>query len=154
MNKSDFTTAVADHTAVDPKIVAQVLGGMEDVIATTVKKGEKITVTGLLSFERVDHKARKGRNPSNGESIRIKASKGIRVSPGLRLRKVVNGESPAPKLGKPAAPKPEASARRTVKATGASKTIRRPAAKKTPAASTAATTRPSASGRVPKKAAR
>lgn len=141
MNKTDFTTAVANHISVDSKVVAKVLGGMEDVIGTTVKKGEKVTVTGLLSFERVDRKARKGRNPSTGDSIRIKASKGIRVSPGLRLRKVVNGEVPATTLGKAAAPKPADTARRTTQApTPAAAKARRPAAKKTTSSATKTTT--------------
>lgn len=99
MNKSELVAAVAAHTDVDPKIVATVLNGTEDVVSATVKKGEKVTFTGFLSFERVDRKARKGRNPSTGESIRVKASKAPRVTAGRSFKKVVNGEAPAPRLG-------------------------------------------------------
>lgn len=98
MNKSELVAAVAAYTDMEPKIVATVLNGTEDVVSTTVKKGEKVTVTGFLSFERVDRKARKGRNPSTGESIRVKASKAPRVSAGRSFKRVVNGEVPAPKL--------------------------------------------------------
>lgn len=102
MNKAELVAAVAAQTMMTDKTISTVLGGLEDVVAANVKKGEKVTLTGFVSFDRVDRKARKGHNPSTGEPIRIKASKGVKITPGAALRKVVNGETPAPKLGKPA----------------------------------------------------
>jgi DNA-binding protein HU-beta len=102
VNKAELTAAIAGHTAVEPKTVATVLAGLEDVVAANVKKGEKVIITGFVGFERTDRRARKGRNPATGAPIRIKASKGVRVSPGASLRKVVNGDAPVAKLGKAA----------------------------------------------------
>ncbi|MGH9089458.1 MAG: HU family DNA-binding protein [Acidimicrobiales bacterium] len=98
MNKTELVAAIATHTKVDRKQVAVVLDGLEDVVATNVKKGEKVALTGFVSFERVDRKARTARNPQTGEAIKVKASKAPRVSAGATFKKVVNGQVPAPKL--------------------------------------------------------
>ena len=98
MNKSELVSAIATHTKVDRKQVAAVLGGLEDVVSVQVKKGEKVALTGFVSFERVDRKARTARNPQTGEAIKVKASKAPRVTAGATFKKVVNGQAPAPKL--------------------------------------------------------
>jgi len=49
---------------------------IEAIKALTVKKdAEGLTIVGFGSFKRVKRAARKGVNPSTGESIKIKASK-------------------------------------------------------------------------------
>jgi DNA-binding protein HU-beta len=99
MNKAELVTAVAGHTGTDPKAVAIVLNGTEDVIVATVKKGnEKVIWTGFVSFDQVARKARKGRNPATGEAIRVKAKKAPRVSAGAAFKKVIAGEVPASKI--------------------------------------------------------
>ncbi|MHB1585391.1 MAG: HU family DNA-binding protein [Acidimicrobiales bacterium] len=98
MNKSELISAVAAHTAVSPKMVATVLNGTEDVVAARVKQGEKVIISGFVSFERVDRKARTARNPRTGEEIKVKASKAPRVAAGASLKKIVAGKAPAPKV--------------------------------------------------------
>jgi DNA-binding protein HU-beta len=99
MNKAELITAVAGHTNTDPKVVAVVLNGTEDVIIATVKKGnEKVVWTGFVGFDQVARKARKGRNPSTGEAIRVKAKKAPRVSAGISFKRVIAGDVPAPKI--------------------------------------------------------
>jgi DNA-binding protein HU-beta len=100
VNKTELVAAVSAHTDLDVRSVAAVLNGLEDVVSATVKKGEKVSITGFVSFERVDRKARIGRNPQTGESIKVKASKAPRVSAGATFKKVVNGQAPAPKIAK------------------------------------------------------
>jgi len=98
VNKSELIAAVSTHTGIDAKSVATVLNGTEDVVTASVKKGEKVLITGFVSFDRVERKARTGRNPQTGEAIKVKASKAPRVSAGASFKKVVNGQAPAPKL--------------------------------------------------------
>jgi DNA-binding protein HU-beta len=74
-------------------------------------------------FKKVDRKARMGRNPFTGETIKIKASKKARFLPAKGLKDVVSG---ARKLGP--APKPEP---KVVKAVA--KPVAKKAAKKAPA---------------------
>jgi DNA-binding protein HU-beta len=73
-------------------------------------------------FKKVDRKARMGRNPFTGETIKIKASKKARFLPAKGLKDVISGER---KLGP--APKPEP--KPVVKA----KPVAKKAAKKAPA---------------------
>ncbi len=98
MNKSELVAAVANHTDVSAKDVATVLAGLEDVITASVAKGEKVAITGFVSFDRVDRKARTARNPQTGEPIQIKASQAPRIAAGATLKKIVKGEAPAPTI--------------------------------------------------------
>ena len=100
LTKTDLIAAVAAHTGSTSKEVATVLGGLEDVITANVAKGEKVVITGFLTFDRSERAARTGRNPQTGEAIKIKASKSPKVSAGASFKKVVNGQAPAPKITK------------------------------------------------------
>ena len=98
ITKTDFIAAVSAHTGYTSKDVAAVLAGVEDVVVANVAKGEKVVLTGFLTFDRAQRAARTGRNPQTGETIKIKASKSPKVSAGASFKKVVNGLAPAPKL--------------------------------------------------------
>jgi DNA-binding protein HU-beta len=94
-------------------------------------------------FKKVDRKARMGRNPFTGETIKIKASKKARFLPAKGLKDVISGER---KLGP--APKPEP------KPVAKAKPVAKKAAKKKPAAKkkVAAKKKPAAKKKVAKKA--
>jgi DNA-binding protein HU-beta len=98
ITKSDLITAVAAQTGSTSKDVATVLGGFEDVVVANVAKGEKVVLTGFLTFDRAQRSARTGRNPQTGEAINIRASKSPKVSAGASFKKIVNGQAPAPRL--------------------------------------------------------
>ncbi len=100
VSKTDLIAAVAAHTGSTTKDVATVLGGLEDVVVANVAKGEKVIITGFLTFDRTQRAARAGRNPQTGEAITIKASKTPKVTAGASFKKVVNGQAPAPKLNR------------------------------------------------------
>ena len=98
MNKTELIDAVAAHTGNAKSTVAEVLAGLEDVVVASVAKGEKVALTGFVSFDRVDRKARTARNPQTGEAIQVKASKAPKVAAGARFKKIVKGEAPAPSI--------------------------------------------------------
>jgi DNA-binding protein HU-beta len=100
VSKTDLIAAVAAHTGATSKDVATVLGGIEDVVVANVAKGEKVVITGFVTFDRTQRAARTGRNPQTGEAIAIKASTSPKVTPGAAFKKVVNGEAPAPTLNR------------------------------------------------------
>ncbi len=100
MNKTELISAIAAHTDETSKTVATVLSGLEDVVFATVASGEKVAITGFVSFDRVERKARTARNPQTGEAIQVKASKAPRVSAGAAFKKVVKGEVKPTKLKK------------------------------------------------------
>jgi DNA-binding protein HU-beta len=100
VNKTELIDAVATHTGNAKSTVAEVLAGLEDVVVATVSKGEKVALTGFVSFDRVDRKARTARNPQTGAAIQVKASKAPKVAAGASFKKVVKGEAPAPSINK------------------------------------------------------
>ena len=51
LTKSDLIASVAAHTGSTAKDVATVLAGLEDVIVASVAKGEKVVITGFLTFD-------------------------------------------------------------------------------------------------------
>ena len=70
-------------------------------------------------FKKVDRKARMGRNPFTGETIKIKASKKARFLPAKGLKDVISGErklGPAPKKSaKKSSAKKKPAAKKVVK---------------------------------------
>jgi DNA-binding protein HU-beta len=92
-------------------------------------------------FKKVDRKARMGRNPFTGETIKIKASKKARFLPAKGLKDVISGErklgpapKPEPKVEKASAKKaaPKKAAKKSAKKS-AKKAVKKakPAARKT-----------------------
>ena len=66
------------------------LNAMTDVVAETLKAGEKIQLVGFGTFEVKERAARAGRNPKTGETIQIAASKTPAFSAGKALKDSVN----------------------------------------------------------------
>ncbi len=104
MNKRELARAVAVQSDVELKTVVSVLEGFTDVVTAVVSKGEPVAITGFAKFVKVDRKARMGRNPATGETIRIKASKKARITPVKAFKDAVLAPATAPKLAKGAFP--------------------------------------------------
>lgn len=91
MNKAELTDAVAESAGVAKADVAKVLAGLEEVVTGAVVGGDKVAITGFVSFEQTQRAARQGRNPQTGATIQIPASKGVKVSAGSKLKNAVKG---------------------------------------------------------------
>lgn len=100
MNRRELVNATAAHTELDAKVVDKALSGLTDVITAVAAQGEKVTISGWASFQRVDKPARMGRNPATGEAIKIKASKKPKITPLKGFKDGVMSASAAPKLAK------------------------------------------------------
>ena len=123
MNKAQFIAALAPHFNDSKKEAAHAVEIVFDTITRTMSKGEDVMINDFGKFKKVDRKARMGRNPFTGETIKIKASKKARFLPAKGLKDVISGER---KLGP--APKPEP------KPVAKAKPAAKKAAKKKPAA--------------------
>ena len=99
MTQKEFTKAVATDLnkqyASTGKKVSESL--VDDVIKTEVKvgtaalkKGEKIQISGLGSFDVVKRAARNGRNPLTGETIKIAAKKVPKFKAVKALKEAIN----------------------------------------------------------------
>jgi DNA-binding protein HU-beta len=136
MNKAQFIAALAPHFNDSKREAAHAVEIVFDTITRTMSKGEDVMINDFGKFKKVDRKARMGRNPFTGETIKIKASKKARFLPAKGLKDVISGER---KLGP--APKPEP------------KPVAKPVAKKA-APKKAAKKKPAAKKKVAKKVAK
>ena len=77
MNKAELTEALAGQLNM-PKTVAgraiEALFGTDGIIASELKAGRKVQVTGFGTFQSRKRAARTGRNPRTGEAIQIEAA--------------------------------------------------------------------------------
>ena len=128
MNKAQFIAALAPHFNDSKKEAAHAVDIVFDTIIRNLHKGEDVMINDFGKFKKVDRKARMGRNPFTGETIKIKASKKARFLPAKGLKDVISGArklEPAPKP----APKPVVKVKAVVKVKPAAKKV----AKKAPA---------------------
>ena len=125
MNKAQFIASLAPHFNDSKKEAAHAVDIVFDTITRTMARGEDVMINDFGKFKKVDRKARMGRNPFTGETIKIKASKKARFLPAKGLKDVISGER---KLGP--APKPEAPVAKPAKKAAAKKSAKKAPAKK------------------------
>lgn len=84
MNKAKLIEAVAHDTNTSKANAEKVVNSVLDNIKRNTKKG--VQLIGFGSFTVGNRKARKGRNPQTGETIKIKASKTIKFKAGAAFK--------------------------------------------------------------------
>jgi len=90
MTKAELVEKMAKDADISKTAAAKTLSSMTDCIKKALKKKDgKITLTGLGTFSKVRRKARKGRNPQTGESIKIKARNAVKFKAGKALKDAV-----------------------------------------------------------------
>ena len=135
MNKAQFIAALAPHFNGSKKEAAHAVDIVFDTITRNMAAGNDVMINDFGKFKKVDRKARMGRNPFTGETIKIKASKKARFLPAKALKEVIAGDrklGPAPKPEVKAAPKPVAK-KAAKKAPAKKKAAVKKVAKKAPA---------------------
>ncbi|MCU1489522.1 MAG: DNA-binding protein [Acidimicrobiaceae bacterium] len=156
MNRTELIEAVSGDTGLTRQQSEAALDAIVYEITSGVRSGNPVRVTGFGTFKLRERQARRGRNPQTGAAVRIKASKGIGFSAGVKLKSDLNarGAVAKPKSIVPAtkAPATKAPAKKAASATRATST-RASATKKTPAAKAPAAKRAVAKRTVAKKAA-
>ena len=143
MNKAQFIAALAPHFNGSKKEAAHAVDIVFDTIVRNMSAGNDVMINDFGKFKKVDRKARMGRNPFTGETIKIKASKKARFLPAKALKEIIAGDR---KLGP--APKPEVKPVAKVVA----KPVAKKAVAKKPAAKKAVAKKPVAKKAVAKKA--
>lgn len=161
VNKAQLVEAIADKVG-GRQQAADAVDAVLDAIVRAVVGGDRVSVTGFGSFEKVDRPARYARNPQTGERVRVKKTSVPRFRAGQGFKDLVSGSKKLPRGGEVAvkkAPKGSltggvAAARTTVKKAAAKKTVAKKAAaaKKTVAKKAAAVKKTAAKKTVAKKA--
>jgi DNA-binding protein HU-beta len=98
MTKADLVAKLAEVADIKKKQAEQVLTTLVDTIKGSLAGNERIVLPGLGSFACVSKKARTGRNPRTGATIKIPAKKTVKFSTAGAVRKDLNSAGGAKKL--------------------------------------------------------
>jgi len=131
VNKAQLVEAIADKLG-GRQNAADAVDAVLDAIVRAVVGGDRVSVTGFGSFEKVERPARYARNPQTGERVRVKKTSVPRFRAGQGFKDLVSGSKKLPRGGEVSvkkAPKGSLTGGVTAKAT-----TKKAAAKKTTAA--------------------
>ena len=79
-----------EDPAAKKKDAEKALAAFTDIVADTLKKGDKVQLVGFGTFEVTERAARTGRNPQTKKEIKIPASKAPKFKAGKALKDIVN----------------------------------------------------------------
>ncbi|GAA2717586.1 MULTISPECIES: HU family DNA-binding protein [Streptomyces] len=157
MNKAQLVEAIADKLG-GRQQAADAVDAVLDAVVRAVCAGDRVSVTGFGSFEKVDRPARYARNPQTGERVRVKKTSVPRFRAGQGFKDLVSGTKKLPKAGEVSVKKaPKGSltgGKATTKAAAKKATTKKAAAaKKTTTAKKAAPTKAAAAKKTTAKKA-
>ena len=119
MNKAQLVEAIAD-TLGGRQQAADAVDAVLDAIVRAVVEGERVSVTGFGTFEKVERPARDARNPQTRERVRVKKTSAPRFRAGQSFKDLVSGTKKLPKSGETSAKKtPKGNLQGTAKKTTA-----------------------------------
>ncbi len=90
MNKTELVNQIAESADINTKQAGDALQAFMGAVTDTVRKGDKLTLIGFGTFSVTERKARDGRNPQTGETIKIPAKKVVKFKAGSKLADTVN----------------------------------------------------------------
>jgi len=90
MKKSQLVDAMAQDAGVSKVAAKKALESFLNNVEGALKKGDKVSLIGFGTFSVQTRKAREGRNPATGATIKIAAKKVVKFKAGSDLAKSVN----------------------------------------------------------------
>lgn len=89
MNKAQLIEKVAEETGLTKSQTEKLLDVTMDNIKKAVKKGDEVKLVGFGTFTKAKRKARTGRNPQTGKTIKIPATNFPKFRPGAEFKALV-----------------------------------------------------------------
>ncbi|UCG93965.1 MAG: HU family DNA-binding protein [Candidatus Aerophobus sp.] len=89
MNKAELVEEVADQTGLTKRVSREAVDAMISAITDSLAREERVTLVGFGSFQVMQRKARRGRNPQTGRELQIPAKKVPKFKAGRGLREAV-----------------------------------------------------------------
>ncbi|HVT00860.1 MAG TPA: HU family DNA-binding protein [Patescibacteria group bacterium] len=89
VTKKELIELVAKKGNLTNKAAKEAIKVFLNGIRDSLKRNEKVVITGFGTFSLRTRKSRKGRNPKTGETITIAARKAPGFTPGKSLKKAV-----------------------------------------------------------------
>jgi DNA-binding protein HU-beta len=90
VNKSELIEAIAERSGLTKADSERALSAILETVVETVKGGDKVNIIGFGAFSVSERKARIGRNPATGGTLKIAASKAPKFSAGAQFKAAVN----------------------------------------------------------------
>jgi len=90
MNRQQLIARIVKQTGVSKSLASKMVATTLAAISKALKKGDAVTLVGFGTFKTTVRKARKGRNPQTGGTIRIPRRKAVRFSAGKSLKTSIN----------------------------------------------------------------
>jgi DNA-binding protein HU-beta len=90
LTKAELIDKISKDADITKAAAGLAIDSMMEGISKSLKKGQKTTLVGFGTFSVSKRKARTGRNPQTGETIKIKAKNVVRFKPGTELERTVN----------------------------------------------------------------
>ena len=85
MNKADLIVRIAEDAGITKVQANAALDSFVDAVTRTLKADGKVKLVGFGTFDSYKRKARVGRNPGNGDVIKIKSRRVARFKAGKEL---------------------------------------------------------------------
>lgn len=89
MNKAELVEEVADQTGLTKRVSREAVDAIISAITDSLAREERVTLVGFGSFQVMERKARRGRNPQTGKELQIPAKKVPKFKAGRGLREAV-----------------------------------------------------------------
>jgi nucleoid DNA-binding protein len=89
MNKAELVEEVADQTGLTKRLSREAIDAITSAIADSLAREERVTLVGFGTFQVMERKARRGRNPQTGKELQIPAKKVPKFKAGRGLREAV-----------------------------------------------------------------
>jgi len=87
MTKAELVEQMAKDAGISKVAASAALNSFMDGVTKALKKKDgKVTLVGFGTFLKARRKARKGRNPQTGQTIKIKASNVVKFKAGKKLK--------------------------------------------------------------------
>lgn len=89
MNKQQLIEKIATEANLPKAQTENILNHCFETIKKTVKKGDDVKIVGFGTFTKAKRKARTGRNPQTGKTIKIPASWAPKFRAGAEFKQMV-----------------------------------------------------------------
>ena len=90
MTKADLVAKMAKEADIPKTKAEKALGSFIEGVTLALKKGKSVTLVGFGTFATAKRKARTGRNPQTGATLKIAAAKVPKFRAGKGLKDAVN----------------------------------------------------------------
>jgi len=89
MNKPELVEEIANQTGLTKRTSREAVDAIISAITDSLGREERVTLVGFGTFQVMERKARRGRNPQTRETINIPAKNVSKFRPGKGLREAV-----------------------------------------------------------------